>query len=212
MSGRAIARPLVLNKGCALWKPLSAGGPCGDVADFSPVWMIKAEGKCVSRSSICSTDSFLWENTCSVVIFGAGRRLWLRLRLRRRKRRRGRGLSVIVVGSSRPNPLHLLRSCWRVYRGLTRCRMFRRLMTCRSMKPSRLPLMISARMSRSPSRCSLAPWCAWIAGFHWWRLPTIPSAPSMPWDLPSRAVGTRSCCLPWAIVWRCAALPGTIWA
>ena len=30
--------------------------------------------------------------------------------------------------------------------------------------------------------------------------------------LPSRAARTRSCCLPWATVWRCAALPGTIWA
>ena len=58
-----------------------------------------------------------------------------------------------------------------MYRGLTRCRMFRRLMTCRSMKLSRLPLMISAHMPRSPSRCSLAPWCAWIVGFRWWRLP-----------------------------------------
>ena len=31
-------------------------------------------------------------------------------------------------------------------------------------------------------------------------------------DLPSRAARTRSCCLPWATVWRYAALPGTIWA
>lgn len=28
---------------------------------------------------------------------------------------------------------------------------------------------------------------------------------------PSRAARTRSCCPLWAIVWRCAALPGTIW-
>ena len=33
-----------------------------------------------------------------------------------------------------------------------------------------------------------------------------------PWGLPSRAARTRSCCLPWATVWRCAALPGMIWA
>lgn len=70
-----------------------------------------------------------------------------------------------------------------MYRGLTRCGTFRRLMTCRSMKLSRLPLMIFARKPRNPSRCSWAPWCAWTAGFRWWRLPMTRFVPSMPWGL-----------------------------
>ena len=41
VSGRAIARPRVLNKGCALRKPLPAGGPCGILVGFSPARMIK---------------------------------------------------------------------------------------------------------------------------------------------------------------------------
>ena len=155
---------------------------------------------------------FLWENTCSVVWFCAGRRLWARRRRRRRKRRRGRGPSAIVVESLRPKPLHLLRSCWQACRDSMRCGMFRRSAICRSMMLSGLPSMIFAPMPRSPSRCSWVPWCASTAGFRWWRLPVTRFVPSMPWGLPSRAARTRSCCLPWATVWRCAALPGTTWA
>ena len=121
----------------------------------------------MSRSSICSTDSFLWVKYLLSCVFVCWEAFVGKAKAKakkkttgaRAKRDRRRKLATEAPASAE----ELLASV----RGSMRCRMFQRSMTCRSMRLSRLPSMTFARMPRSPSRCSLVPWCAWTAGFRW---------------------------------------------
>ena len=99
-----------------------------------------------------------------------------------------------------------------MYRGLTRCRMFRRFDDLPVDEAQQTAFDDFCAHAEEPEQMQLGAVVRLDRGF-----PLVATADDTfraehAVGFASRAARTRSCCLPWATVWRCAALPGTIWA